>query len=80
MNDAIDLTRFSKHLPELEALWQQKDDATLSYSAGIDAVSNATGVNKGALRKLVTARKKGVTEEAREQAQELADLIAVHGG
>lgn len=72
---AIDLSELSEHLPELEALWQQKDDAAFSYSAGIEAVSEKCGIRKTVLRQLVTARKKDKTQEAHEQSQELADVI-----
>ena len=73
---AINLTDLNEHLPELEALWQQKDDATLAYSAGIEAVSETCGVGKRVLRQLVTARKKDKTQEAHDESQELADVIA----
>jgi uncharacterized protein (UPF0335 family) len=76
----INLTELEKHLPELEALWQDKDDATLQYAAGIDAVSEECGIDKKVLRKLVTARKKDKTQEALEESQELADVIAALGG
>jgi hypothetical protein len=74
--NAINLTELGEHLPELEALWQEKDDATLAYSAGIDAISEKCGIAKRVLRQLVTARKRDKTQEAREESQELADVIS----
>lgn len=74
--NTINLTELNEHLPELEALWQQKDDATLAYSAGIEAVSETCGIGKRVLRQLVTARKKDKTQEAHDESQELADVIA----
>lgn len=74
--NTINLTELNEHLPELEALWQDKDDATLAYSAGIDAISDRCGIGKRVLRQLVTARKKDKTQEAHDESQELADVIA----
>lgn len=76
----IDLTKLNECLPELEKLWQEKDDATFAYGAGIDAVSDRCGIDKKALRKLVTALKKDKTKEVGEEARELADIIeAIQG-
>ena len=73
--NAIHLDKLRECLPELEALYQAHDDAKLSYAAGIDAVAEATGVSKPALRKLVAALKRDKADDAKAEAQELADLL-----
>lgn len=79
-DNTINLSELQTALPELEALWQNKDDATLAYSAGIDAVSVKCGISKWVLRQLVTARKKDKTAAAREESQDLADVIEALDG
>ena len=79
MEKAIDISLLKENIPTLEALWQAKDDATLAYSAAIDAVAEDTGAEKATLRKLVTAIKKEKAEAAKAEADELSDLIDAVG-
>ena len=71
----ISITQLHASMSELEALWQQLDDAKLLYNAAIDAVSQATGVNKKILRQLVSAIKSEKVDECANDAQNLADLL-----
>jgi len=75
----IDISKLRHLLPELEARWQAKDDATLDYNAAVDAVSAETGAEKAVLKKLVTAIKKEKSENAKAEADELSDLIDAIG-
>jgi hypothetical protein len=79
MDNAIDITRLRNNLPLLEARWQEKDDATLTYNAAVDAVAEETGISKPVLKKLVTALKKEKAENAKAEADELSDLIDAIG-
>lgn len=71
----INLEKLQECLPELEALYQAKADAALMYASGLEAVAEQTGVDRRVLGKVVVALKKDKTEEARMEAQEVADLL-----
>ena len=75
MDNAIDITRLKNNLPLLEARWQEKDDATLTYNAAVDAVAEETGISKPVLKKLVTVLKKEKAENAKAEADALSELI-----
>jgi hypothetical protein len=63
MDNAIDITKLREYLPMLLAKWQAKDDATLEYSAMVDAAANDTGVDMGVLKKALTAINKEKAED-----------------
>lgn len=71
----INLDALNECLPELEALYQAKADAALMYASGLEAVSEKTGVDRRVLGKVVVALKKDRAEEAKAEAQEVADLL-----
>ena len=75
MDNEIDITKLREYLPMLLAKWQAKDDATLEYSAMLDAAANDTGVYKGVLRKALTAVKKEKIDATKAEADELSDVI-----
>jgi hypothetical protein len=75
MDNAIDITKLREYLPMLLAKWQAKDDATLEYSAMVDAAANDTGVDKGVLKKALTAIKKEKAEDEKAAADALSELI-----
>ena len=79
MNNAIDITKLREYLPMLEAKWQEKDDATLTYNAAVDAVAEETGIAKPVLKKLVTVLKKEKAENAKAEADALSELIETLG-
>ena len=73
--NTINLDALNECLPELEALYQAKADAALMYASGLEAVSEKTGVDRRVLGKVVVALKKDRAEEAKAEAQEVADLL-----
>lgn len=75
MDNAIDITTLREILPMLLAKWQAKDDAALEYNAMVDAAANDTGVDKGVLKKALTAKKKEKTDAAKAEADELSDVL-----
>ena len=79
MDNQIDITTLREILPMLLAKWQAKDDANLEYNAAVDAAANDTGVDKGVLKKALTAMKKEKTDAAKAEADELSDLIDAIG-
>lgn len=73
---AVDLTALRECIPELLALNTERADAALKFSAGIDAVSERTFVEKSILRKVVKALAADKAEAAKTEADELSELMA----
>lgn len=73
--ETIDIETLKQHIDELSALYTAKQDAALTYAAGLDAVAEKSGVERRVLGKLVQALNKDKAEEAKTEAQELADLL-----
>lgn len=73
---AVNLTALRECIPELLALNTERADAALKFSAGIDAVSERTFVEKSILRKVVKALAADKAEAAKTEADELSELMA----
>ena len=84
MNDettsgAVDISKLRAFLPELEALAQEKADATLKFSAAVDAAAFQCHVEKAVLREVVRALVNDKADEAAEKATSVADLLQAIG-
>jgi hypothetical protein len=75
----IDIGKLREMLPELSALFQQKQDYAEQYRAGLDAAEAETGASKKVIGKLVAAIKADKAEDAKAEADELSDLIDAIG-
>lgn len=71
----VNLTELKTHIPELLALFRAKQDSTEMYSAAITAVCKKTFADSSALRKAITALSKDKHETAKEEADELSELL-----
>jgi Spy/CpxP family protein refolding chaperone len=71
----INIGRLKEILPELSALYEQKQAYAEQYKAGIDAAVHETGATKKALGKLIVALKADKAEDAKAEADELSELL-----
>lgn len=75
MEKEIDITSLREMLPELSALYQQKQDYAEQYRAGLDAAENATGASRKVIGKAIVAFKQDKAEDAKAEADELSELL-----
>ena len=62
-------------LDELAALKQSTMDAAETYKEGVEAVSKASGISKGAITKYIAARLSEKLERLEEETSDIEKLL-----
>lgn len=75
MNNPVNLTALKECIPELLALNTERADAVLKFTAGIEAVSEKTFVDKSILRKVVKALASNKADDVKTEADEISELM-----
>lgn len=73
--NSMNLERIKIRLPELEAAWQHKTDATESYNDAIKHVAEENGVEPGALKAYVNASMRDKLQQIEREAEQLTLML-----